>query len=466
MAHVLDGYAVHRLFAASLQPMARAIGASLGPRGVLSLFDQGTEQIGRARSGLEIAMAMPKPEGPAGTAPRMLKELLFAAQRDLGDGTTQLALIAIATFTQATRAGAPAVALANAIDSARPTVTALLQAERCAEIDLVSLARSSGADARLANELASILKQTGPDGIIEVSEALRPGMELIAAPGFMIDAEPIGDIVDLSNVSVLVANEVISDFGHLAGVLEGFVKKRKSLVIAARDITGAALATLLQNQKAGIVRLAACRPRDAGQRAADVLEDLAIATGATLVSDRQGTQISSLRPAMLGHATGFSATKARALFTSPNGDAALIAQRRSTLASEIARNRHLSLDREHARRRRSRLAGNWREIKLAGENADGTATMIAAARSATACMTSAMEGGAIPGGGEALANVAAKLSAEHPVIAHGLLAIARQLNMKTDPAIQDPLPLQCAIVDQALSFTTQLLRTAAIIHRA
>lgn len=464
MQLVLDAFAVRRLFATSLEPMAHAIAASLGPEGAPALFDQGTEKIGRARSGLEIAMAMPKAEGLAGTAPRLLKEMLFAAQRDLGDGTAQLALIAIATFTQAVRTRAPAVALANAIDAVRPLVKELIEAERCAEIDLVSLAEGAGADARLAQELAGILKETGPDGVIEVSEALRPGMEVIAAPGFMIDAEPIGDIVDLSNASVLVANEIINDFGHLVGVLEGFVKKQKSLAIAARDITGPALATLLQNQKAGIVRLAALRPRDAGQRAADVLEDLAIATGATLVSDRQGTKLGSLRPAMLGSAAGFSATKARALFTSPAGDAALIAQRRSTLAAEIARNRHLSLDREHAQRRRSRLAGNWREIKLAGQNADATAAMLAAARSATTAMTSAVNGGAVPGAGAAFAAVAAKLEASHPTIAHGLRAIAKKLN--TSQTIQDPLPLQCAIADQALSFTAQLLRTAAIISRS
>ena len=162
MRIVLNEHAVHRIFASSLAPLGRAIGASLGPNGKPALHDLGTEKIGRARSGIEIALAMPMREGPSGVAPRMLKELLFAANRDLGDGTAQLALVAIAAFTRAARlvaAGISAVALADALHALRPVVSQFLQAERCDTVNLMGLAQTAGAEAPLAQHLASLFAE-------------------------------------------------------------------------------------------------------------------------------------------------------------------------------------------------------------------------------------------------------------------------------------------------------------------
>ena len=170
-------------------------------------------------------------------------------------------------------------------------------------------------------------------------------------------------------------------------------------MIAARGITGAALATLQANQAKSLVTVSALVPADAGQHAADCLEDLAVATGATLVADRLGTAIGKVRPTMLGRTREFRFDQGRATFIGPGGRAEEIAMRRQLLAAQADKAKNLSLDRERLERRRARLGGVWCELRVSRSTPQDTALLIECAKATVANLQSVLRHGAVPGGG-------------------------------------------------------------------
>jgi chaperonin GroEL len=489
MTQILAGPSVHRLLDASLRPVIRAIGLTLGPDGRTILYEHGLREAAEAATGFVVAREMPIPGGVRGVAPRLLKETLFAADRDFGDGTARLALIAGKCFSAGAReiAGGTALRpLCEAMVGVSDEVTAYLTEAQTPAVDLLAVARSAGVTPTLAEELAALVRDLGPDASIDVKENINRGIEVTKAQGFVLEAKPIAQeaLTDLSSPSVLVADEIIHDFGSLAAVLEGFANKHKPLVIVARDITGAALATLKRNQQAEIVTVAALMPAEAGQRAADSLEDLAIATGATLIAERLGAKLESLRPPMLGQAAGFRFADGKAMFIEPKGKMEDIALRRGLLAAEAQQARYLSYDRELFERRRGRLGGQWCELRVAGDTPRATAGLITGTRATLRSMQSVMRQGAVRGGGVLYGEIGHRLQAKRAgeiervaarAVAQGLLAIPLQLAANASAgegrttqgheSVQDPLALTKTIVDQGIRLAAALLQTGAVLAR-
>ena len=442
-----------------------------------------------AATGFAIAREMPMPSGPRGAAPRLLKETLFAADRDFGDGTARLALIAGAAFSGGVReiaGGAPQRQLCEAMQRSNDEMAAWLAETRERETNLLHVARACGLGAPITEKLAELVHELGPDASIDVKENDGRGIELVKSDGFVLDAKPLGNeaLTALSRPSILVADEIIQDFGSLAAVLEGFANKRKPLVIMARDITGAALATLKRNQAADIVTVAALQPAQAGQGAADSLEDLAVATGATLIAERFGMKLESLRPPMLGRASGFRFSEGRAMFIAPEGKPEDVAFRRRMLAAAAEKARYLSYDRELLERRQGRLAGQWCELRLGGDTAQATGALTTGARAAVRSMQSALRHGVVAGGGVLFAEFATRLRrrkggdverAAARAVASGLASIPGHLAMNAshgeptaigrEAPVQDPIHLSKTVIDQGIGLATALLRTGAVIAR-
>ena len=497
MARIIAGDAALRLIGQSLTPPLRAIAASLGPSGRVSLHEGAQGSVADARTGVAIARAISCDEGPWSVAPRLLKETLVEAERDLGDGTARLAVIMGATLRAGLRlvaAGFPPGALADGILAALPRVRADIARQRIDEPDLVQVAAGAGADGALAAALSDATRNVGPTGIIDIVAGTRQGLETRLGEGFILEGEAItpdfapqgAEAISFDPVHVLVADEMIEDFGPLVPILEGFAMRGKALAVIARDIRGAALATLVRNKRDNYLRIMAMRPQAVAQAAADGLEDLAIATGATLIADRFGTSIAGLRPSHLGRAGAFRFTRNRAIFAQPAGDAAAVSARATWLAAAAEKATYLALDRERLARRRARLLGRWGEIELAGASARQTEALATTARATLAALFSAQEGGAVAGGGLALTEIAARFdpasgdgaaSAEDAAricIRAGLGEVGRQLARHAGgdrgPAAPeaaacplDPLPMTQAIAERALSLAATLIRIDILI---
>jgi chaperonin GroEL (HSP60 family) len=493
---VISGHAARTVLARSFAQSVQAIGLSLGPARRGLVYDVGAGRPGIAHGGFTIARQTSAENGPWSVAPRILKETLWEAQRDLGDGTTRLACMAEAIYSAAvvsvTQGVAPG-ALAAAILQLAGRLSDLLEQQRCEAPGREAIALAACGDAELARILATLADEVVEDGTLDVCEHPQPGLELEQQAGFSLDVQPLlaglatneqGLRQELDAVHVLVANEIIADFGPLARILEGFTERHKSLVVVARGIEGAALDTLAANRKGLGLHVLGLIPADAGVRAAGLLEDLAIATGATLIAAETGQSLAGARPSMLGRAARLIVAGKRAVFASPAGEPQAVALQRRRLLIEAEAQRHLEYDRHHLERRASRLGGNWGELRIGGRTNWETGQRVEGGKAAFAALRAAAASGVVRGGGAALCEVASELEkhlqeltpevqrAAMQAVASGCRAVSRRLahNAGVESAalvvpddIVDPLSTTQAIVRRALSVAATMLTIEVLI---
>lgn len=480
MQRAVGGNALQDELAGSIAPAIRAIGASIGPDARHVLYANGN-LVGTAATGSEIARRVCSDHFAA----RLLKDTLMDVERDLGDGTARTAVMAAAALACARRGiagGAVPERILVALTSMRPALDEAF-ADECAEVaDLVAVGIGAGAEPGLSELLSQASDAVGSSGFVEVLERHEPGAHMTLRQGFGFNARVVGggSLVPMGQVHLIVANEVLRDFRSLAPVIEGFAQSHKSLMIASRGLEDQALQLIERNRKAGILKVVAVVPADAGPRAADILEDLALATGAVLVSDHAGTCLDSMTPAMLGRAEGLRHDGTLVNLIGAAGDAARIAPRLREIEAEIAAKRYLPLDREHAARRHARLAGHWAEVRIGARF--GATEAVNNARRAIAAIRSARLGGVIDGGGRGLDRIAARLEARptsdvSTAVAQAMLTAAlrasgiclRHNSGQADALrlgqVADPARLSRSLLDVALSLAGRLAGIEGAIIR-
>ncbi|MBX6324389.1 MAG: hypothetical protein IRY94_21460, partial [Rhodospirillaceae bacterium] len=283
-----------------------------------------------------------------------------------------------------------------------------------------AVARSAAGADDIADRVAALAVELGAEGLIEVDEGHGIEPEAEVKRGTTVDARLVsrdladaasGCLLRLEQPFVLVADEDIEDFGPLVPVLEGFASRGKALLIVARAVRGPALAALVRNKREAGLRVAALGITDVVDRGYDALEDLAIATGATLVSERLGSTVTKLRPAMLGRADGAEVYSRFARIIGGVGEEAAIERRRHELRLRIAREIHLSYDREVLQRRLARLSSGYARLRVGGFSAPERRSRLVAARKAAAAVRAAREG-VVHGGGVSLLRLAAVATAQ------------------------------------------------------
>lgn len=481
-----------------LMPVLYAIGASMGPERRNTLYATG-KAVRVAISGVEIGRRMCAEQGMSGLVGTLLRETLVKADRDFGDGTARLAVMTGAALREGVKAlltGLEPDHLTGAVMALRGEIDAAFAALTENGGDREAQVLASGLPPCAARALVAAFEAAGEGGRVELSQGHAPGVELSAEQGFVLDALPVEQhaLTALDDVSLLVADERITDFRTLVPVIEGFANRRKALVVAARAIEGQALGLLERNRQAGVLTVTALVPCDQGPRAGVLLEDLAIATGARLVAERTGVSLEALRPGMLGHAAHLVRQRQRVTLTGTAGDQSEMARRLGEIEGDIKASRYLSLDREHAERRRARLMGRWVELTLGGDGGDGDEAMLDRARRGLASLGHARRGGVIRGAGIGLEQVAERLAVVRPLdaaeraaralVTAALRAPARQLRFNSgqerrgqqaesgqrldsvlDKSVCDPASLSRDLLEQALSLSLSLLSLESAVLR-
>ena len=349
-ARVLTGAAARQVLLASVLRSVRAIGPSLGPHGRALLYDRGSGGVGFACDGVTIAQEVAETEGADSVGARILKETLFAAHRDLGDGSAPARLHAGGDAPGRAQTGGRGPCAGHARRSSAGGQSPRNRCDRreqiCATPSLESVAAAAITDEAIAQAVADAVSQVGGNGVIDVKEHWREGVAVEVGTGFVLDAalpsehlrpDPPATALELEDVFVLVVDEIVSEFGRFAPILEGFASRKKALALVARDVGGSALEAIVRNRRELGLHVVALKPTDVSARAGQVLQDLAIATGATLISTELGRTLENAKPSMLGRARRLRFAKGRALFADPAGDRAEIEQRRAELAAEAER---------------------------------------------------------------------------------------------------------------------------------
>jgi chaperonin GroEL len=400
--------------------LADAVKVTLGPRGRNVVLEKKWGAPTITNDGVSIAKEIELDDPWEKIGAELVKEVAKKTDDVAGDGTTTATVLAQALVREGLRnvaAGSNPMALKRGIEKAVAAIVAELAA-MAKSVDskeqIAATASISAADATIGDMIAEAMDKVGKEGVITVEESNTFGLELELTEGMRFDKGYISPyfVTDqdrmeavLEDAYVLIVNSKISNIKDLVPVLEKVMQSGKPLAIIAEDVEGEALATLVVNKIRGIFRAAAVKAPGFGDRRKAMLQDIAILTGATVISEEVGLKLETAGLELLGRARKVVISKEETTIVEGGGDDAQIKGRVAQIRSEIEKS-DSDYDREKLQERLAKLAGGVAVIKA------GAATEVElkerkhriedAVRNAKA----AVEEGIVAGGGVALLQAA------------------------------------------------------------
>ena len=400
--------------------LADAVKVTLGPRGRNVVLEKKWGAPTITNDGVSIAKEIELDDPWEKIGAELVKEVAKKTDDVAGDGTTTATVLAQALVREGLRnvaAGSNPMALKRGIEKAvAAIVTELGSMAKNVETkeQIAATASISAADATIGEMIAEAMDKVGKEGVITVEESNTFGLELELTEGMRFDKGYISPYfvtdqdrmeVVLEDAYVLLVNSKITNIKDLVPVLEKVMQSGKPLAIIAEDVEGEALATLVVNKIRGIFRSAAVKAPGFGDRRKAMLQDIAILTGATVISEEVGLKLDQAGLELLGRARKVVISKDETTIVEGAGDEAQIKGRVTQIRSEIEKS-DSDYDREKLQERLAKLAGGVAVIKA------GAATEVElkerkhriedAVRNAKA----AVEEGIVAGGGVALLQAA------------------------------------------------------------
>ncbi len=400
--------------------LADAVKVTLGPRGRNVVLEKKWGAPTITNDGVSIAKEIDLEDPWEKIGAELVKEVAKKTDDVAGDGTTTATVLAQALVREGLRnvaAGSNPMALKRGIEKAVEQIVAeLLSMAKSVDSkeQIAATASISAADATIGEMIAEAMDKVGKEGVITVEESNTFGLELELTEGMRFDKGYISPyfVTDqdrmeavLEDAYVLIVNSKISNIKDLVPVLEKVMQSGKPLAIIAEDIEGEALATLVVNKIRGTFRSAAVKAPGFGDRRKAMLQDIAILTGATVISEEVGLKLDQAGLELLGRARKVVISKEETTIVEGAGDDAAIKGRVTQIRTEIEKS-DSDYDREKLQERLAKLAGGVAVIKA------GAATEVElkerkhriedAVRNAKA----AVEEGIVAGGGVALLQAA------------------------------------------------------------
>jgi chaperonin GroEL len=400
--------------------LADAVKVTLGPRGRNVVLEKKWGAPTITNDGVSIAKEIELDDPWEKIGAELVKEVAKKTDDVAGDGTTTATVLAQALVREGLRnvaAGSNPMALKRGIEKAVAAIVAELLA-MAKSVDskeqIAATASISAADATIGEMIAEAMDKVGKEGVITVEESNTFGLELeltegmrfdkgYLSPYFVTDTDRMETV--LEDAYILIVNGKISSIKDLVPLLEKVMQSGKPLAIIAEDVEGEALATLVVNKIKGTFRSAAVKAPGFGDRRKAMLQDIAILTGATVISEEVGLKLETAGIELLGRARKVVISKEETTIVEGAGDADQIKGRVNQIRNEIEKT-DSDYDREKAQERLAKLAGGVAVIKA------GAATEVElkerkhriedAVRNAKA----AVEEGIVAGGGVALLQAA------------------------------------------------------------
>ena len=406
--------------------LANAVKVTLGPKGRNVVIEKkfGAPQV--TKDGVTVAKEVELKDKYQNMGAQMVKEVASKTNEQAGDGTTTATVLAQAIINVGIKnvtAGANPMDLKRGIDKAVETVVTELKkqsqavGEDYSKVEQVGTV-SANNDAYIGKLIADAMSKVKKDGVITVEEAKGTGTEVKVVEGMQFDRGYIspyfmtnGDKMeaDLNNPSILITDKKISTMKDLLPVLEPIAREGRELLIIAEDVDGEALTTLVVNKLRGSLKVAAVKAPGFGDRRKEMLQDIAILTGATVISEERGFTLENATPDFLGKAEKVTITKENTTIVGGKGDAAAIKDRADLIRKQISTTTS-DYDREKLQERLGKLAGGVAVLYVGATTEVEMKEKKDRVEDALNATRAAVEEGSLPGGGVAYIRAAAALA--------------------------------------------------------
>ncbi len=404
--------------------LANAVKVTLGPKGRNVVLDKSFGAPTVTKDGVSVAKEIELEDKFENMGAQMVKEVASKTSDIAGDGTTTATVLAQAILREgmkAVAAGMNPMDLKRGIDKAVIEAVAALKAQSTPCTDNNAIAQvgaiSANSDEEIGRIIADAMEKVGKEGVITVEDGTGLDNELDVVEGMQFDRGYLSPYfindqqsmsVELENPYVLLFDKKISNVRDMLPVLEGVAKSGRSLLIVAEDVEGEALATLVVNTIRGIVKVAAVKAPGFGDRRKAMLEDIAVLTGGTVISEEVGLSLEKATLEELGSAKKISITKENTTIIDGAGDGAQIEGRVKQIRAQIEESSS-DYDREKLQERVAKLAGGVAVIKVGASTEVEMKEKKARVEDALHATRAAVEEGVVPGGGVALIRAIAKL---------------------------------------------------------
>ena len=404
--------------------LADTVKVTLGPKGRNVVISKSFGAPTITNDGVTIAKEIELSDPVENMGAQLVKEVATKTNDVAGDGTTTATVLAQAMVKEGLRnlaAGAQPMDLKAGIEAAVAAVSDRLRANATAVKDkaqIADVATISAQDPAIGALIAEAMDKVGKDGVITVEEASTTALELEFTEGMQFDKGYISPyfVTDqdrmeavLEDAFVLLVSNKVSALGELLPVLEKVSQAGKPLLIIAEDVEGEALSTLVVNRMRGIFSSAAVKAPAFGDRRKAILQDIAILTGGTVISEEVGMKLEAVTLAELGRARRIVITKDATTIVDGAGDKAAVAGRIGELRAEHAQS-DSDWDREKLQERIAKLSGGVCVIKVGAHTEVELKEKKHRLEDAISATRAAVEEGIVIGGGAALVHAADALN--------------------------------------------------------
>jgi len=397
--------------------LANAVKATLGPKGRNVVLEKSFGAPTITKDGVSVAKEIELADKFENMGAQMVKEVASKTSDNAGDGTTTATVLAQAFIREgmkAVAAGMNPMDLKRGIDKAVTAAVAELKNLSKPTADDNAIAQvgtiSANSDESIGNIIAEAMKKGGKEGVIPVEEGSGLDNELDVVEGMQFDRGYLSPYfinnqqsqsADLDDPFILLHDKKISNVRDLLPVLEGVAKAGKPLLIVAEEVEGEALATLVVNTIRGIVKVVAVKAPGFGDRRKAMLEDMAVLTGGTVISEEVGLALEKATIKDLGRAKKVQVTKENSTVIDGAGDGEAIQARIKQIKAQIEETSS-DYDREKLQERVAKLAGGVAVIKVGAATEVEMKEKKARVEDALHATRAAVEEGVVPGGGVAL----------------------------------------------------------------
>ena len=406
------------------EQIAKAVKTTLGPCGRMVMLDKKYGAPTITKDGVTVAKDIELEDPYENMGAQFVKEVASKTNDDAGDGTTTATVLSYAFVREglkAVAAGMQPIGVKRGMDKAvKIAIEEVRKNSRAvkSEADITNIATiSANNDPEIGKLLADAIAKVGKDGVITVEEAKNMEMTVDTVEGMQFDRGYISSYfvtdreameASYEDAFVLIYDKKISTMKDLLPLLEKVANAGRALVIIAEDVDGEALTTLVLNTIRGTIKCCAVKAPGFGDRRKDMLQDIAILTGGTVVSEEVGLKLETADISVLGQAKSVKIDKDNTTIVGGAGDKAAISSRVEEIKHAIEKSTS-SYDKEQLQKRLAKLAGGVAVINVGADTETEMKEKKFRIEDTIAATRAALEEGIVPGGGVALIQAAKAL---------------------------------------------------------